>query len=1209
MTLRANRWFFQMGLLTFSMLVASHSWAQDVVISEILADNAGGLRDVDGDQSDWIELYNAGEIPANLAGWALTDDPDKPGKWKFPEVMLPPRGFLLVFASEKNRAVPGKELHTNFKLLDQGEFLGLVDPNGKPVSVFIPRYAPQVDDISHGPAMESAATVLLAPGAAARVLVPRDGGLGASWTEKAFDDAAWIAGPEGIGFDKKRTTTYNDLIGTNIQADMDAVNSTVYARFAFEVPGSATFDALVLRIKYDDGFAAYLNGQEAARRNAPVALSWNSRSVTIRPDKDALVYEEVNLTPFLASLQPGANVLAIQGLNNTSRGDDFLLAAELVGLQVIKVQKEVKLYYSPATPGWVNGPGKAGVAETPRFSPPSGTFTDSFQLTLSVSSPAAAIHYTLDRTEPNENSALYTGPIPLETTTVVRARTFHPDLFPSPVETSGYVGLEAGVKNVSSNLPLIVVDTFSKPIIEGNQNQFTAGYIGIIDLAGGRSHIIDAFSFAGSAGFKLRGSSSLSFPQKNYAMEVWDERGEDRDVSLLGLPAESDWVLHAPYTDKSLMRNYLTFLWGNETGHWAPRCKFVEMYLNSGPGKIAASDYVGVYVLMEKIKRGPDRVDVKKLNASEILEPEITGGYILKNDRLDPGDAGLRTARGQPLAYVYPKEKVATPQQKATIKSYLDKFEAALMGPNFKDPQNGYAPFIDALSFIDYHILTEMTKNIDGYRLSAFLFKDRSGVINMGPLWDFNLSLGNADYLQGWDPRGWYYTQIGGTDYPWYPRLFQDPAFANQYKNRWIELRQDLFTTPRMLSQIDEQVALLDEAQARHYVKWRILGTYVWPNKFIGKTYAEEINFMKDFHAKRLEWMDSQLIPSPEFNQDGGLITPGFKLEITSSAGKPVYTINGPDPRLPSGGKAPEALDYTGPLTLDQNTRVRARTLFGASGWSVLAEATFVVQLQSLVVTEVMYSPPAPPAGPYTADDFEFVEVQNIGSAPLDLAGIRFTQGLTFDFTGAGLALRPGEYAVVARNVEAFKSRYPDASIKVAGPYPKTLSNTRGTLALEGPLGEPLLKFTYDASWYPDTKGLGRSLVIIDPKATRESWGRMESWRASTAAGGSPGADDGGPDPGGHQRPGDLNQDSKVSISDAMSLLRRLFLGSAAALPCEGATIAEGGNGRLMDVDGNGEVQVTDAVHLLSYLFQRGAPPALGTGCVRIPGCPEACGP
>ena len=188
-----------------------------------------------------------------------------------------------------------------------------------------------------------------------------------------------------------------------------------------------------------------------------------------------------------------------------------------------------------------------------------------------------------------------------------------------------------------------------------------------------------------------------------------------------------------------------------------------------------------MYVLIEKVKRDDERVDVKKLGPADSAEPEISGGYILKKDRLDPGDAGFTTGvQGHVLAYVEPKEEEITPAQATWIRNYLTSFETALYGASYRHPTNGYANILDPPSFVDHHLLVELTKNIDGYRLSTFMHKQRDGKLKMGPIGTTTSASGNANYLEGWIPQGWYYPQLGAGDYPWWTRLFSDPDFQQE---------------------------------------------------------------------------------------------------------------------------------------------------------------------------------------------------------------------------------------------------------------------------------------------------------------------------------------------------------------------------------------------------------------------------------------------
>src|SRR5690606_4681961 len=203
--------------------------------------------------------------------------------------------------------------------------------------------------------------------------------------------------------------------------------------------------------------------------------------------------------------------------------------------------------------------------------------------------------------------------------------------------------------------------------------------------------------------------------------------------------------------------------------------------------------------------------------------------------------------------------------------------------------------------------LVELTKNIDGFRLSTFFHKDRGDRLKAGPIWDYNLSLGNADYLEGWIPSGWYNRLISSGDYPWYGRLFEDPEFRQRYADRWTELRADTFRTSKLLADIDAAAAIIEEAQARNFSRWQILGTYVWPNWFIANTWQQELAWMKDWLSSRVDWIDSTFIRPPVFDRASGLVDPGTEVHIVASQGTVWYTTDGTDPRLPGSDVSPSA--------------------------------------------------------------------------------------------------------------------------------------------------------------------------------------------------------------------------------------------------------------------------------------------------------------
>jgi hypothetical protein len=248
---------------------------ENIVITEFMAANARTTMDRDRDFSDWIELHNAGGDSVNLRDWYLTDKSDRPTRWQFPETTLAPGSYLVVFASGKDRRVPGQELHTNFKLDAGGGYLALVKPDGRTIaSDFAQGYPPQVPDVSYGVTLSDPTRLLVPRNARARVLVPLKD-LEPRWTQPGFDDSSWVAGQGGIGFDS--ANEFAGLLGTNLRGPMLGQNASVLVRIPFAVEDKK-FDDLRLRMSYDDGFVAYLNGKEVVRREAPAALRWNSQA-------------------------------------------------------------------------------------------------------------------------------------------------------------------------------------------------------------------------------------------------------------------------------------------------------------------------------------------------------------------------------------------------------------------------------------------------------------------------------------------------------------------------------------------------------------------------------------------------------------------------------------------------------------------------------------------------------------------------------------------------------------------------------------------------------------------------------------------------------------------------------------------------------------------------------------------------------------------
>lgn len=420
----------------------------------------------------------------------------------------------------------------------------------------------------------------------------------------------------------------------------------------------------------------------------------------------------------------------------------------------------------------------------------------------------------------------------------------------------------------SSNLPIVVLNTFGAPIPD--EPKINA-FMGIIYNGPGlRNYITDPFNnYKNRIGIERRGSTSGGFPQKSYGIETRNSAGVQNDTMVLGMPSEHDWILSGPYDDKTCMRNVLSYDIANKTGHYASRTFFCEVMLNG--------QYQGIYIFMEKIKRDPARVNISKLTAADTTGDQLTGGYIIKIDKNtgSGGSAGwnssIPSGTGSTISYLYdyPSELNIQPAQKNYIAAYVDSFEVALNGINFADPSTGYRHYIDVPSFIDYFILNEVSKNVDGYRLSTYLNKDKQskgGKLFMGPAWDYNLGWWNADYCGGDQSTGWAYdfgSVCSGDPWQvpfWWGKLLQDPVYAGELKCRWTELRQSTLSVSVLNNFVDSVATYLYEAQARHFTAWPILGVYTWPNPSpLPTSYPGEISALKSWINNRIAWLDANM--------------------------------------------------------------------------------------------------------------------------------------------------------------------------------------------------------------------------------------------------------------------------------------------------------------------------------------------------------------
>lgn len=424
----------------------------------------------------------------------------------------------------------------------------------------------------------------------------------------------------------------------------------------------------------------------------------------------------------------------------------------------------------------------------------------------------------------------------------------------------------------SSNLPILLIDTKGQEIPD--EPKIIADLKIVDNGNAGRNKPTDKPAYAGKIGIEQRGSTSRQFfPKKPYGFELRDSTGlKDISVTLLGLPKEEDWVLNATYNDKTLLREALTYdLYRSFSPLYATRHRFCEVMINGR--------YGGIYILQEKIKRDKNRVDIAKPEPKDSAGDALTGGYILKVDKTtgspsqrwtSPYPSTANPKLTIPIQVEYPKFEDLTEPQFAYIKKYVTDFENTLKSSSYNDPVEGYTRYIQVDSWVDYLIINEVSRNVDAYRLSTFFYKDRDskgGKLTMGPIWDYNLAYGNADYCSGEKTTGWAFDFNGVCPNDvfqmpfWWKRLLEDRDFAGRVRVRYQALRQNEMKTERINRYIDSSAVLLQEARIRNFTRWPVIGQKLWPNFYVGSSYEEEVTYLKSWITRRLEWMDQQIIP------------------------------------------------------------------------------------------------------------------------------------------------------------------------------------------------------------------------------------------------------------------------------------------------------------------------------------------------------------
>ena len=1033
------------------------------------------------------------------------------------------------------------------------------------------------------------------------------------------DDIAALA--EGASPMSLAGSALEGLIETDIGEEMEGGPGSAFLRVPFEVSDPGAIGTLLLELNYGDGFIAYLNGREVARANAPVDGAWDGVATANRSVLDVLSTSRWVIDAPAAQLRRGLNILAIQGFKASRDDPDFLIAPRLVARF-----SESSAWFAEPTPGEDNSAGSRFLVAAVEMDAEGGVYEDSFDLSLSTSTRDARIFYTLDGSEPDETTGIEaTGPVAITETMVLRAAAFHELGIASPVATRTFLlvdrVLEQGAPNswpaswgglaadyemdpelaadpeFRANARAGLLSLPSLSLVMPQDSLF--GPRGIYDhstssgISWERACSAEWFSGDGSfqidAGIRIMGnrSRSASTPKHGFRLifrgcygaakldfPLFPGEVDKFDTLAIRPNAFDSWV-----SGNSSQRRGGTYLrddWVRSaeaaTGNLSARSHLIHLYLNGL--------YWGVYSFVERpdASFGAEHMGGSKSEYDSIkTHEEVVDGNRTAYDTLDSmRAAGLSSER----AY-------------RAVQDYLDVSNLAnymivnMLAPSTDWPGN-------------YYMIRRRGPRTNGFRLfswdSEYAFL--GGVSN------------NRTLPHRRDPDS--------------PTKFYHALRANEeFRSLFADRLQELLTGDGILSpggvaeRWEELASHIEPALYAESMRW---GDYQRSNPYRPDVEwaAERESLLNDYFPRRsgllLEQFRAQgmypRVAAPTYSRDGGLVEPGYVLTLEAPGDAIYYSLDGTDPRQAGGEIHPGVQLHEGDaISILEDTEVLARSR-RAGEWSALERVVFVSDEPTpLRLTEIMYHPPEPPqmAEGIEADDFEFIEVLNTSANSVSLAGQVIDSGVGFTFRdGLKRILEPGEVGVLVSHLDSFLQRYPDAGEFVLGEYQRQLGNGGDQLEWRDALGRVLLAVTFEDTWYPRTDGEGYSLTIRSLDAPTDSIHSAEAWAPSSVFLGTPGTVE-NIDSDNLRLPGDANEDGVLDLSDAISLLRILFLLGDGELPCGADEITDPGARELLDVNGDLGVDLTDAISLLLYLFQGGAPPALGSTCRSMPPCEGIC--
>lgn len=1151
-----------------------------VWISEFVASNDSGLEDEDGDRSDWIELYNDSNADVNLAGWRLTDDSTNLSKWVFPNTILPANGYLVIFASSKDRRTVGAELHTNFKLIKTGEYLALVNPSNAVEHSFAPAYPAQVTDVSYGIEQVTTASTIVAEEAAGRAGVAQSladfnanyNGWNSS-VNGTFNGSTWRNVESGVGYE--RGSGYDDWIGANgdFESNMYNQNSSIFLRIPFNVTDPSTVSSLKLRMRWDSGFVAYINGVEVASDRKPASLTWNSSATGDRSDGQNDDWVEFNIDMSNVTLLTGNNLLAIHGLNVRVGSSDMLCLPELDAVTVTSGGGQPN-YFTAPSPGV---PNSAGVTDLPPLFSDVTKSVDTLPTGGGGSAPIAVTAQVVETQHPvssvklfyrvmygsetqltmlddgvapdmTANDGIYTVNVPTTSMSagqMVRWRVEAEDnlnhssrspAFIDPADADEYYGTISEPGITTSNLPIL--------------HWFVQNPGAANNRSGTRCSFFYNGEFYDNIQTDLHGQTTSGFGKKSYDIDF--NKGNRFEWKVGEIKAK-DINLLTNWADKAKVRNTMAY----------------EVFKNAG----AAHHYAfpvrvqqnGLFFsIADMVEDGDDRF-LERIG----FDPE-GALYKMYNSLQNTGGGSKKTRKDED-------------------KSDLQAFISGVSESNSQSDRRLYGyDNVDIAETVNYLAGLALAGSQDQGHKNYYVYRDTNITGEWMPIvWDLDLSFGHDWGGQGYFDDDLIMTQ--NLDLGMSNRLktliWDSPELNAMFVRRVRTLMDEQLepsSTPlaqrKMENRINELVELMDPAGVTSdadldFTKWgswrdggssstnvshimrnqaqRLIDEYL-PNRraylYGGSPSSNGLGIPSAQQVMpTLTIEDIEFLPASGNQDEEYFVIKNHDSVAVDISG---WQIKGAVEKTFKGGTVIAAgngdvgSDYVGILHVAKSsTAFRARAS-GATGgqyrfiqgqykgqlsargetielWdkagNLIATKTYTgtpsLAQQDLRIAEINYHPADPTAGELAQisglTDSDFEYIELVNTGSTTLV----LDGASFiegiQFTFPAGISLPAGARIVVAKNVAAFELRYGTGINVIGDFADFLDNKGERIKLVDALGESILDFEYNDKWYPPSDGEGRTIVIRDPSIPFNEYDEPESWGLSSTDGGTPGAANG----------------------------------------------------------------------------------------------------